>query len=273
MPKKMIITIAPTGNVPTRKLNPHTPITPEEIARDVHRCYLEGASVVHIHARDNNGVPTTDPAVFKEIMVRIREKCDLVIQVSTGSRGGEASERGDCVELKPEMASLTTGSSNFPSGVNYNPPTLIESLARKMLHFRVKPELEIFDLSMIDGAMRLLKKGLVEEPLHFNLVLNVPGSLKGTAANLITLKANLPPQCTWTVSAIGGSHKKLTALALILGGHVRVGIEDVLELEKGRPVSNPELVRHAVEMAGMLGREIATPAEAREILGLGPTDA
>ncbi len=268
MPEKTIITIAPTGNVPTRELNPHTPLTPEEIARDIHRCYLEGASVAHIHARDESGRPTADPAVFKEIIDRIREKCDIIIQVSTGARGGSRQERGGCIGLGPEMASLTTGSSNFPAGVNYNPPDLIEELARKMQEFGVKPELEIFDLSMIDGAMALLKKGLLVAPLHFNLVLNVPGSLKGTPRNLFLLKESLPLQCTWTVSAIGKSHKQLIALALILGGNVRVGIEDVLQLKEGRPVSNLDLVKNARRMAEMLDREIAGPDEARVMLGL-----
>lgn len=268
MAEKTIITIAPTGNVPTRKLNPHTPVTPEEIARDIYRCYLEGAAIAHIHARDGEGRPTADPAVFKEIIDRVREKCDIIIQLSTGARGGDMEKRSECIALAPEMASLTTGSSNFPTGVNYNPPDLIEIMARRMLELGVKPELEIFDLSMIDSAIKLLKKGLLVEPLHFNLVLNVPGSLKGTPANLFTLKERLPMHCTWTVSAIGKSHKKLTALALILGGHVRVGIEDVLQLEQNRPVSNLELVRSVKAAAKMLDREIAGPDEARAILGL-----
>ncbi len=273
MSEKTIITVAPTGNIPTRDLNPNTPLTPKEIALDVYHCYLEGAAIAHIHARDEKGRPTTDPAVFREIIDRVREKCDIIIQTSTGARGGSTEQRGDCIELRPEMASLSTGSSNFPSGVNYNPPDLIENLARRMRERAVKPELEIFDLSMIDNALYLLHKGLLKEPLHFNLVLNVPGSLKGTPRNLFMLKESLPPRCTWTVSAIGKSHKQLIALALILGGNVRVGIEDVLQLEIGRPVSNPELVQSAAKMAEMLDREIAEPTEARKILGLSKGDA
>ncbi len=268
MHNKTIITVAPTGNVPNKNLNPFTPITPEEIAEDIYNCYLEGASVAHIHARDETGSPATDPAVFQDIMERIRKKCDIIIQLSTGARGGKLEDRGDCINLKPEMASMTTGSSNFPGAVNYNPPDLIESLAQKMLEFDVKPELEIFDLSMIDTALYLLKKGLVKNPPHFNLVLNVPGSLKGSARNLFILKESLPLQCTWTVTAIGKSHNNMSALALILGGNVRVGIEDVLELEKGRPASNLDLIKNIKAMAKMLNREIATPAEARAILGL-----
>ncbi len=269
MTEKTIITVAPTGNVPTQDLNPHTPVTTEEIVQDIYRCYLEGASVAHVHARDEKGCPTADPDVFEEIIEGVRQKCDIIIQLSTGARGGSYEERGHCVELKPEMASLTTGSSNFPGAVNYNPPDLIENLARKMFEAGVKPELEIFDLAMIDGALNLLKKGLLKEPLHFNLVLNVPGSLKGTPKNLFILKESLPPQCTWTVSAIGKSHKNLMALALVLDGNVRVGIEDVIELEKGKPASNLELVRNVKEIAKVLGKDIASPSEAREILNLG----
>ncbi len=268
MDNKTIITVAPTGNVPDKKMNPFTPVTPEEIAEDVYNCYLEGASVAHIHARNEKGGPTTDPVVFQEIMDRIRKKCDIIIQLSTGARGGGLEDRGDCLRLKPEMASLTTGSSNFPGAVNYNPPGFIENLALKMHEFGVKPELEIFDLSMIETALYLFKKGLLKAPLHFNLVLNVPGSLKGSARNLFILKESLPAQCTWTVTAIGKSHKRLCALALILGGNVRVGLEDVLELKQGRAASNLELVKNVKAMAKMLDKEIASPAEARAILGI-----
>ena len=179
-------------------------------------------------------------------------------------------EREACIELGPEMASLTTGSSNFAHSVNHNPPQYIEHLAKKMLKYHVKPEVEIFDLSMIDNAKYLVKKGLLAEPVRYNLVLNVPGSLKGTAKNLMILKESLPNNCTWQVTAVGKSHQELTALALVLGGDVRVGIEDVLELEKGRPVSNVELVERVVGLAKSLGREIASPEEARAQLGLSP---
>ncbi len=268
MPDKTIITVAPTGNVPTKALNPHTPITPEEIAEDVYRCYREGAAVAHIHARDKNGRPTTDINIFRSIIDKVREKCDIIIQLSTGARGGNIDDRGTCIDLKPDMASLTTGSSNFPDEVNYNPPRLIETLARKMFDQKVKPEVEIFDLSMINNALHLVKKGLLSEPLHFNLVLNVPGSLQGTIKNLFILRESLPENCTWTVSAIGKSHKKLSALALLLDGNVRVGIEDVTFLYKDKPVSNVELVRNIAKTAQVMDIEIATPEEAREILNL-----
>lgn len=265
---KVIITVAPTGNVPTKDINLFTPITPEEIAKDVYLCYKKGASVAHIHARDDMGKPTSDKEVFREIATKIKEYCDIVIQFSTGARGGKLEGRKACLALKPEMASLSVGSSNFPNSVNYNPPSFIEDLAQEMIRFNIKPEIEIFDLSMVDNAIYLISKGLIKEPAHFNLVLNVPGSLKGHPENLLLLKQRLPGNSTWSVSAIGRSHHNLSAMGLLLGGNVRVGLEDVVEIEKGKPVSNVELVDRIVGLSRELGRDIASPAETRQILAL-----
>ncbi len=138
-------------------------------------CYQAGASIAHIHARDEAGEPTTAIHIFREIVEKIRDRCDIIIQLSTGARGGGLEERGQNLELKPEMASLTTGSSNFSNSVNYNPPQFIEQLARRMLDYQIKPEIEIFDLSMIVNADYLFKKGLLREPLHYNLVLENQG--------------------------------------------------------------------------------------------------
>lgn len=267
--KGLIITVAPTGNVVSRAANPHLPVTPEEIATDVYRCYLAGASVAHLHARDAGGRPTGDPALFKEIVCRIREKCDIVIQLSTGPRGGKsAAERAACLALEPEMASLATGSSNFSTTVNYNPPDLIKKLAREMKARGIKPEIEVFDLSALEQAIYLAGKGLLMEPLHVNLVLHVPGSLRGTPRNLFYLVESIPPGWTWTVSGIGSSHRRLSALGLALGGHVRTGIEDVPTLGQDRPASNLELVEWVAGLANAYGRVPATPAEARAILSL-----
>lgn len=267
--EKLIITVAPTGNVPTRKSDPSLPLTPDEIAEDVYRCYQAGAAIVHIHARDENGKPTADPQVFKVIMEKVKLKCDIVIQLSTGARAGkDAAERGACIDLKPEMASLATGSSNFARSVNYNPPGLIKDLAQRMAKNGVKPEIEIFDLSALEYAVFLTEKGLLKPPLHINLVLDVPGSLRGTARNLFFLVESLPAGCTWSVTSIGKSHRQLSALALILGGHVRTGIEDGPDLGDGKPVSNVELVERIARLASVYGRSLAAPAEARSILGL-----
>lgn len=267
--EKLIITVAPTGNVPTRDKSPYVPLTPDEIAEDVYLSYRAGAAVAHLHARDRNGLPTADPVVFEEIVARVRAKCDIIIQLSTGARAGKtAAERGACIDLGPEMASLTTGSSNFARSVNYNPPELIKELAGRMVEKGVKPEIEVFDLSALEYALFLVGKGLLKEPLHINLVLNVPGSLQGNPRNLFYLIESLPADCTWSVTSIGKSHRQLSALAIILGGHVRTGLEDLLWLEEGKLISNSELVARLADLASLYGRKTATPAEARKMLNL-----
>lgn len=266
---KVIITVAPTGNVPTRETCSDLPVTPAEIAEDVYRCYIAGASVAHIHARDKDGKPTADANAFKPIIDKIREKCDIIIQLSTGARAGKsAAERGACILLKPEMASLSTGSSNFSRTVNYNPPGLIKELAGRMFELGVKPEIEVFDISALEYAVYLAEKGLIKQPMHINLVFGVPGSMGGIPRNLFFLLESLPAGCTWSVTSIGKSHRQLSALAIVLGGHVRTGLEDLLELEQGCPVSNLQLVERVAALGRAYGREPATAAEARKILGL-----
>jgi len=266
---KLIVTIAPTGNVPTKEENPNVPLTPDEIAEDVCRCCQEGAAIAHLHARDKNGRPTADPEVFEEIVGKIRAKCDIIIQISTGARGGKTmEERGAPLDLKPEMASLATGSSNFVAGVNANPPELIEYLCRKMLDNGIKPEIEAFDVAMISNAEFFAKKGLIKAPMHFNLVMNVPGSIKGTPKNLLHMREILPEGSTFSVTGVGNAHVQMITLGIALGGHVRVGLEDVLEYSRGVLPSNGELVRRAVRISTAYGREIATAGEARRILGL-----
>lgn len=267
--EKLIVTVAPTGNVPTRETNPLLPVTPDEIAEEAYRCCQAGAAIVHIHARDQNAKPTADPQVFKTIMEKVRQKCDIIIQLSTGARAGKtAVERGACIDLRPEMVSLATGSSNFARSVNYNPPDLIKDLAIRMTDNGVKPEVEVFDLSALEYAVYLAGKGVLKEPMHINLVFDVPGSMRGTPRNLFFLAENLPAGCTWSVTSIGRSHRQLSALALVLGGHVRTGIEDGPIIEEDKPLSNVELVQRVVKLAAAYGREVATPAEARSMLGL-----
>ena len=266
---KVVITVAPTGNVPTKDKTPHVPVTPEEIARSVYECYRAGAAVAHIHARDENGLPTYRKEVFREIVERIREKCDIIIQLSTGARAGKtAEERAECVTLGPEMASLTTGSSNFPTAVNSNPPELIEYLCRQMNAYGVVPEIEVFDAAMIANALALEKKGLLKSPLHFNLVMGVPGSIPATPKNMFFLVESLPPGSYWTCTSIGPLHPNLSMVAIALGGHVRTGIEDNIYYDRGVLATNPMLVERVVRMAEASGRGVATVAEAREMLGL-----
>jgi len=266
---KLIITVAPTGNVPAKKMNPHVPLTPDEIAEDVYLCYQEGAAIAHLHARDRQDQPTADPEVFREIIAKVKAKCDIIIQISTGARGGKTmTERGAPLDLKPEMASLATGSSNFPGTINANPPELIEYLCRKMLTNGIKPEIEAFDVAMITNAEFYARNGLIKTPMHFNLVMNVPGSVKGTPKNLFHMIELLPGDTTFSVTGVGSAHVQMITLALALGGHIRVGLEDTLEYSKGVPASNSALVKRAVRLAREYGREIATPSEARQILHL-----
>ncbi len=269
--EKLIITIAPTGNVPTKKTNPNTPITVEEIVRDIKTCSEKGATIAHIHVRDSNGNPTSDKAIYKEVLKRLdEENIDIIRQLSTGARGGENSIdwRGQMLELNAQMASLATGSSNFMTSVNANSPELIETLANKMKENNIKPEIEAFDVAMISNATRLCKKGILKGPLHFNLVMNVPGSIPGTPKNLFHMIESMPEGSTWTVSGIGSSQMTMIAMAILMGGHVRTGIEDVLELKKGVPATNGSLVENVLNIARALGREIATIEDTKRILGL-----
>ncbi|AOT70081.1 BKACE family enzyme [Geosporobacter ferrireducens] len=269
--EKLIITLAPTGNVPTKAMNPATPVTVEEIVEDIKKCRALGVSIAHIHVRDREGKPTSDRSIYQQVLGRLaEEKVDIITQVSTGARGGEntIAWRGQMLDLPARMASLSTGSSNFPSSINANDPALIEALAGKMYAHGLKPEIEAFDVGMISNAKKLLKKGVLKAPLHFNLVMNVPGSIEGTPRNLLFMVESLPAGSTWSVSGIGKSQVPMLTMAILMGGHVRTGLEDVLEYEKGVPATNAMLVERILRIAKELGREIATPEEARRILTL-----
>ena len=270
--EKLIITAALTGNVPTREMTPHVPLSPAEIADDVRRCVDAGASLVHIHARDTEGRPTLDKAIFEETARRIKASApDVIIQLSTGARAGRDWEaRANPVRLLPEMASFTTGSNNLPGIVYENSPDFLLFLAGVFHTTGVKPEIEIFESGMISNALFLQKKKLLEPPLHFDFVLGAPGSMAGTVRNLVFLADSLPPGSTWTVAGIGRSEIPLATAAIAMGGHVRVGIEDNLHLPDGRLATNAQLVATAAAIARTMGREIASPAEARRILSLDP---
>ncbi len=267
----LIITAALTGSVPTKQMNALLPVTPAEIAASAERCREVGASIVHIHARDEAGRPTLDPAVFARIHSLISERSDLIVQVSTGGRAGVDPEaRAAAVRLiHPEMASLTTGSTNFPDQVYANPPELIEYLAAAMVESGTKPEMEIFDAGMIANAMALADKDLAVPPLHFDFVLGSRGSLPATAKNLLFLSESIPSGASWTVAGLGRWQLPMAALAIVMGGHVRVGLEDNLYYRKGELASNEQLVARVVRLAEELGRSVATPDEARAILRLG----
>ena len=270
--EKLIITVALTGNVPTKQMNPHVPLTPDEIAADVRRCADAGAALFHVHARDAQQRPTLDPSVFKENACKIKELAPgVIIQMSTGGRAGKDWEaRVNPIRLLPEMGSFTTGSNNLPGIVYENSPQFIEYLARVFQETDVKPEIEVFETGMISNAMYLYNKGLIRPPFHFDFVLGVPGSMPGTVKNLQFLSESIPPGSTWTVAGIGKAEIPLSTAAIVMGGHVRVGLEDNLYMPDGSPASNPLLVEKIVRIAHEVGRGIATPDEARSILSLNP---
>lgn len=270
MMDKLIITAALTGAETTKEANPALPVTPREIAEAADQCRQAGAAMVHLHARLPDGSSTQDPAVFGEMIELIRAKSDVLIQVSTGGAVGmTAEERLQPVALKPDMATLSTGSVNFGEDIFVNAMADIRTFAKTMIARGVKPEIEAFDSGMVANALTLVKEGALQLPLHFDLVLGVPGAMPGTPEALMYMRSLLPPQSTWTVAGIGRAELPLAAMAIILGGHVRVGFEDNIYYRRGQlAASNAQLVERVVRLAAELGREVAEPAEARKILNL-----
>jgi len=268
--QKLIITVAPTGSLPTRRQTPHVPITPEEIVACGKRCEAAGASLIHVHVRNAaDESPSTDYGLFRETCDGLRSETDLIVQISTGGRAGMAYEqRCERLRLRPEMASLTTGSVNFPNSVYENSPELIRRLARDMRDFGIKPEMEVFDVSMIQNALELVKDGLATAPLHFDFVLGLKGALPATVENLVHLRRCIPADATWSVAGIGVHQLPMNMMALVMGGHCRVGLEDNIYYRRGELASNERLVERIVRLAREAGREVAEPAEARRILQL-----
>lgn len=267
---KLIITAALTGAEVTKEQCPNLPVTPDEIADAAYGCYLAGASIVHVHARDAEGNPTQDYAVYKEIKEKIEAKCNIIVQPSTGGAVWHTPEqRLQPVELKPEMATLSCGTCNFGPDVFMNTEEAIEKFAKRMVELGVKPEIEAFERGMIENAKMLLKKGILKSPLHFDFVLGVPGACPGTPEDLMHMVSCLPTDATWTVAGIGRAETPLAVMAIVLGGNVRVGFEDNVYYSKGvLAESNAQLVERVVRLANEIGRPVATPDEARAILGL-----
>ncbi len=269
----LIITVAPTGSLPKKEQNPQVPITPAEIAECALACEELGAAMVHIHVRDQDQNPSDDPALFAEVVDSLRGRSRLIIQVSTGGRAGAGlASRLPRLGVGCDMASLTTGSVNFPRSAYVNPPQLVEGLAAEMQRLGIKPEMEVFELGMIANALRLGQKGLAAEPMHFNFVLGLPGAMPAAVDHLVHLKNQLPPGSTWTVSGVGAAQLTMATHAILMGGHVRVGLEDNIYYRKGELASNQALVERIVRLARELGREPASPDQARAILGLPPRD-
>lgn len=268
--EKLIITAALTGAEITKEIQPNLPVTPDEIANAAHECYCARASIVHIHARDEEGKPTQSYEVYKEIKEKIEEKCNVIIQPSTGGAVWHTSEeRLQPVELKPEMATLSCGTCNFGNDIFVNKEGVIEKFAKRMQELGVKPEIEVFERGMIENAKRLVKKGLIEPPLHFDFVLGVPGACPASVDDLLFMVNAIPADSTWTVAGIGRHELPLAVMAIIMGGHVRVGFEDNIFYKRGELAkSNAQLVERIVRIAKEIGREVATPEEARKILSI-----
>lgn len=269
MTEPVIITAALVGAEVSKAQNPNLPVTVEEIIADAVRVWQAGAAMVHLHVRDEAGQPSQDRELFARVIAGIRQETDLIIQVSTGGAVGmSAAERLQPLDCQPDLATLSCGSVNFGDEIFANPWPLIREFARVMQEKGIKPELEIFDAGMLDTARRLLREGLLTPPLHVDFVLGVPGGLAGTVRNLVYLVESLPLGSTWSVAGVGRSQLPLAMAALAMGGHVRVGLEDNIYYRKGELADNRRLVERVVRLAGELERPVATPAEARKILGL-----
>lgn len=270
--EKLMITAALVGAEVTREQTPYLPLSPREIADEAKRVRDVGASIVHLHMRDQLGNPSQAKALFAEAISYIQSETDLIIQVSTGGATGmTAEERVQPVTLAPEMASLSTGSVNFGEDVFFNPSPMIREFARIFQLYHVKPEIEVFESGMVQNALTLLKQDLFQEPLHFNFVLGVPGGMPASAKNLLFLLDLIPPTSTWTVSGIGRHQLSMNMLGILLGGHVRTGFEDNIYYRKGiLSKGNAPLVDRLVNLAESLDRSVASPTEARKILGITP---
>jgi 3-keto-5-aminohexanoate cleavage enzyme len=268
----LVITVAPVGGELTREEQPGLPLTASEIAEEVARCREAGASIVHLHVRDDDGIPTQDRDHFAAAVDAIKVAApDVVVQTSTGGSVGMTEDhRAQPLDLKPEMATLTTGTVNFGDEVFENPFPLIERFFLRMREVGIQPEFEVFDTGMVETARRLVDRHDPEpRHLHFDLVLGVPGGMAGTPASVGFMASILPVGSTWTATGIGRSHLPVTLTAIAMGGHVRTGFEDTIYYERGRLASsNAELIARVARIAREAGREPATPDQARAIVGI-----
>lgn len=273
MSKPCIISVAITGSLPQKKDNPAVPISVSEQIESTQEAFEAGATIVHVHVRGDQGESSSDPERFLAFKNGVNKHCPgMIVQFSTGGRGRESELRGGMLHHRPEMASLSTGSVNFPGMIYENHPLLIDELAKKMLEYDIKPEIEAFDLSMLYNVEKMVKQGLLKSPVHVQFIMGMPGILP---ANKEVLKFQIEqlnkvlPDATWTAAGIGRHQLTLNNWALELGGHCRTGLEDNLRFDKDRLASsNAELVTRVAELTTEYGRTVATPAQAREILSL-----
>jgi uncharacterized protein (DUF849 family) len=273
MSQPVIITVAITGALPRKKDNPAVPVTPSQQVESTHEAFEAGASLVHVHVRNPDESPGSDPEAFARVQEGVRKHCPgMIVQFSTGGRGRDQAARGAMLHLKPDMASLATGSTNFPVGIYENPPDFVESLAKTMLDNGIKPEIEVFDLAMLYNAANLVKKGLVKERPHVQFVLGVPNAMPARRSIFDFLRSEIKdvlPGATWVAAGIGRFQWEVNQWCLEAGGHCRTGLEDNIKFDANRlAASNAELVKKIVDECDRYGRRPATAAEARAILGL-----
>ncbi|MDR0621697.1 MAG: 3-keto-5-aminohexanoate cleavage protein [Deltaproteobacteria bacterium] len=270
---KVIITVAPTGAWPSKKDNPAIPFTPKEIAEDVLACWKAGAAMAHLHMRDDNGQGTMCKEKFKETVALIRESCDIIINLTTSGdlNATDETRMEHLTEIVPEVASYDCGTMNWShNSVFYNTPPFLEKLGNHMRELGVKPEVEIFDAGMVYNSFHYLKLGVLKAPIHYQFVLGVPGGMDATVKNLVFLQSLIPPDATWSALGVGRGHIPIMLTALAMGGHVRVGMEDNVYIDKGVLANgNTQFVERAARIIGEVNKTPATPAEARAILGLG----
>lgn len=271
---KLIISACICGAEVTKENNPAVPYTVEEVVREAKSAYDAGAALIHLHVRWDDGTPTQDKGRFQEMVDAIRKECpDVIIQPSTGGAVGMTDlERLQSTEITPtpEMATLDCGTCNFGGDdIFVNTDNTIANFGDIMQERGIKPECEVFDKGMIDLALKAAKRGHIQYPIHFDFVLGV--QMTATVRDLVIMATSIPADSTWTATGIGKNAWGIAAATIAMGGHVRVGFEDNVYMSKGvLAKSNGEMVERVVQMAKLLNREVATPAEAREILGLAP---
>jgi len=273
MPTPVIVTVAITGAIPRKKDNPAVPITPAEQIESTHEAYEAGASIVHVHVRNPDESPGSDPEMFGRVQEGIRKHCaDMIVQFSTGGRGREQTVRGAMLSLRPDMASLATGSVNFPNGIYENAPDFVENLAKMMLEYDIKPEIEVFDLAMLYSAANLVKRGLLKPRAHIQFVMGVPNALPARRTVFDFLRSELTailPDATWVAAGIGRHQWDVNQWCLQEGGHCRTGLEDNTRFDQTRlAASNAELVKRIVDNCARFERRPASASEARQMLGL-----
>jgi 3-keto-5-aminohexanoate cleavage enzyme len=271
--EKLIISVGITGSRITRQQTPYIPISPEEIARSGIEAWRAGASILHVHVRDpKTGLGTQDLSIFKEVVDRIRSETDAILCLTTSGIPGRnlpILERLNPLSLNPELVSFDAGSINMGEHVFLNLPEFLEAVAKKTLERGIKPELEVFEVGMVYTCLRYLEKGLLKPPLHFQFVLGTTAGMPATPKSLLHLSEIIPQGSTWSVIGIGPGQLPMAMMGMIMGGHVRVGLEDNIYYSKGvLAKSNEELVDRVVRIAKEFGREVAKPQESRKILSL-----